>query len=77
MEELDDSEKVEKIIEKLTLTTSDRYQIESDLLELVTMHVREIGSKVVYIESVRPKWRRHDLIEIGTDLHQLFAHMEV
>jgi len=46
-------------------------------MELVEKHIRNVGDHLVFVESVRPKWRRHDIIEIGSDLNQLYAHMEV
>lgn len=43
--------------------------IESELLDVIETHVRQVGDLQVYLEAVRPKWRRHDIIEIGSDLH--------
>ena len=51
--------------------------MSNELLKIIDNHVRQVGNKLVYLETVRPKWRRHDIIEIGSDLHQLYAHMEV
>ena len=46
-------------------------------MDLLELHVRKVGDRQVYLESLRPKWRRHDIIEIGSDLNQLYAHMEI
>ena len=42
------------------------------------MHVRLSGNKLVYLEQLKPKFLRKDgTFEIGSDVSQVFSHMEV
>jgi len=60
--------------EELLLDTAN---LKIELLQVIDNHVRQVGTHCVFLQTVRPKWRRHDIIEIGSDLNQLYAHMEV
>jgi hypothetical protein len=45
--------------------------------QLVEDHIRSVGTRVVFLEQIRPHWWRDGYLQIGSDYQQVFAHVQV
>jgi hypothetical protein len=45
--------------------------------QIIENHIKEIGDKVVFLEFINGPRRRDGVYEIGSDIAQIMAHMEI
>jgi hypothetical protein len=51
--------------------------IPSIVEQIIENHIKEIGNKVVFLEFINGPRRRDGVYEIGSDIAQIMAHMEI